>query len=99
MCIRDRDIVRCNSFVVRFESSLHFSATLFNETLLEANGFFIVATETSPLNKWTHVAIGNSEAIPFTWSAILGIASLLSLIHICRCRRYAVCKSRWEAYQ
>eukprot|EP00826_Nyctotherus_ovalis_P018338 TRINITY_DN15483_c0_g1_i1.p2 TRINITY_DN15483_c0_g1~~TRINITY_DN15483_c0_g1_i1.p2 ORF type:complete len:132 (+),score=13.65 TRINITY_DN15483_c0_g1_i1:109-504(+) len=22
----------------------------------------------------------------------------LSLIHICRCRRYAVCRSRWSAY-
>eukprot|EP00826_Nyctotherus_ovalis_P006951 TRINITY_DN11699_c0_g2_i1.p1 TRINITY_DN11699_c0_g2~~TRINITY_DN11699_c0_g2_i1.p1 ORF type:complete len:120 (+),score=22.45 TRINITY_DN11699_c0_g2_i1:29-388(+) len=23
---------------------------------------------------------------------------LLSLIHICRCRRYAVCRSRWSPY-
>eukprot|EP00826_Nyctotherus_ovalis_P029392 TRINITY_DN23219_c0_g1_i1.p1 TRINITY_DN23219_c0_g1~~TRINITY_DN23219_c0_g1_i1.p1 ORF type:complete len:101 (-),score=20.76 TRINITY_DN23219_c0_g1_i1:11-313(-) len=23
----------------------------------------------------------------------------LSLIHICRCRRYAVCRSRWSPYQ
>eukprot|EP00826_Nyctotherus_ovalis_P004398 TRINITY_DN10949_c0_g2_i1.p1 TRINITY_DN10949_c0_g2~~TRINITY_DN10949_c0_g2_i1.p1 ORF type:complete len:132 (-),score=17.02 TRINITY_DN10949_c0_g2_i1:27-398(-) len=25
-------------------------------------------------------------------------ASFLSLIHICRCRRYAVCRSRWSPY-
>ena len=23
---------------------------------------------------------------------------MLSLIHICRCRRYAVCRSRWSPY-
>eukprot|EP00826_Nyctotherus_ovalis_P024560 TRINITY_DN18980_c0_g1_i1.p2 TRINITY_DN18980_c0_g1~~TRINITY_DN18980_c0_g1_i1.p2 ORF type:complete len:149 (+),score=25.21 TRINITY_DN18980_c0_g1_i1:566-1012(+) len=26
------------------------------------------------------------------------IAEYLSLIHICRCRRYAVCRSRWSPY-
>eukprot|EP00826_Nyctotherus_ovalis_P016884 TRINITY_DN14924_c0_g2_i2.p1 TRINITY_DN14924_c0_g2~~TRINITY_DN14924_c0_g2_i2.p1 ORF type:complete len:108 (+),score=26.47 TRINITY_DN14924_c0_g2_i2:53-376(+) len=25
-------------------------------------------------------------------------ANYLSLIHICRCRRYAVCRSRWSPY-
>eukprot|EP00826_Nyctotherus_ovalis_P012421 TRINITY_DN13281_c0_g1_i1.p2 TRINITY_DN13281_c0_g1~~TRINITY_DN13281_c0_g1_i1.p2 ORF type:complete len:106 (-),score=18.23 TRINITY_DN13281_c0_g1_i1:9-326(-) len=25
-------------------------------------------------------------------------ALILSLIHICRCRRYAVCRSRWSPY-
>eukprot|EP00826_Nyctotherus_ovalis_P040674 TRINITY_DN4029_c0_g3_i2.p2 TRINITY_DN4029_c0_g3~~TRINITY_DN4029_c0_g3_i2.p2 ORF type:complete len:134 (-),score=53.92 TRINITY_DN4029_c0_g3_i2:21-422(-) len=33
--------------------------------------------------------------------ALIDIASLavkLSLIHICRCRRYAVCRSRWSPY-
>eukprot|EP00826_Nyctotherus_ovalis_P031242 TRINITY_DN2493_c0_g1_i3.p1 TRINITY_DN2493_c0_g1~~TRINITY_DN2493_c0_g1_i3.p1 ORF type:complete len:112 (+),score=9.38 TRINITY_DN2493_c0_g1_i3:120-455(+) len=25
-------------------------------------------------------------------------ALMLSLIHICRCRRYAVCRSRWSPY-
>eukprot|EP00826_Nyctotherus_ovalis_P054010 TRINITY_DN7053_c0_g2_i3.p1 TRINITY_DN7053_c0_g2~~TRINITY_DN7053_c0_g2_i3.p1 ORF type:complete len:190 (-),score=35.59 TRINITY_DN7053_c0_g2_i3:16-585(-) len=27
-----------------------------------------------------------------------GTANILSLIHICRCRRYAVCRSRWSPY-
>eukprot|EP00826_Nyctotherus_ovalis_P021335 TRINITY_DN16866_c0_g1_i1.p1 TRINITY_DN16866_c0_g1~~TRINITY_DN16866_c0_g1_i1.p1 ORF type:complete len:241 (+),score=46.44 TRINITY_DN16866_c0_g1_i1:133-855(+) len=26
------------------------------------------------------------------------LGSILSLIHICRCRRYAVCRSRWSPY-
>eukprot|EP00826_Nyctotherus_ovalis_P039343 TRINITY_DN3780_c0_g1_i6.p1 TRINITY_DN3780_c0_g1~~TRINITY_DN3780_c0_g1_i6.p1 ORF type:complete len:116 (-),score=13.50 TRINITY_DN3780_c0_g1_i6:22-345(-) len=30
--------------------------------------------------------------------AIYNSILLLSLIHICRCRRYAVCRSRWSPY-
>eukprot|EP00826_Nyctotherus_ovalis_P016744 TRINITY_DN14865_c0_g1_i1.p1 TRINITY_DN14865_c0_g1~~TRINITY_DN14865_c0_g1_i1.p1 ORF type:complete len:250 (-),score=0.28 TRINITY_DN14865_c0_g1_i1:22-771(-) len=29
---------------------------------------------------------------------VVGMVLLLSLIHICRCRRYAVCRSRWSPY-
>eukprot|EP00826_Nyctotherus_ovalis_P013654 TRINITY_DN13726_c0_g1_i7.p1 TRINITY_DN13726_c0_g1~~TRINITY_DN13726_c0_g1_i7.p1 ORF type:complete len:172 (+),score=43.37 TRINITY_DN13726_c0_g1_i7:165-680(+) len=29
---------------------------------------------------------------------VFGTALNLSLIHICRCRRYAVCRSRWSPY-
>eukprot|EP00826_Nyctotherus_ovalis_P000660 TRINITY_DN10006_c0_g1_i2.p1 TRINITY_DN10006_c0_g1~~TRINITY_DN10006_c0_g1_i2.p1 ORF type:complete len:157 (-),score=8.79 TRINITY_DN10006_c0_g1_i2:19-489(-) len=29
---------------------------------------------------------------------VLGFPKYLSLIHICRCRRYAVCRSRWSPY-
>eukprot|EP00826_Nyctotherus_ovalis_P046273 TRINITY_DN5207_c0_g2_i2.p1 TRINITY_DN5207_c0_g2~~TRINITY_DN5207_c0_g2_i2.p1 ORF type:complete len:203 (+),score=52.12 TRINITY_DN5207_c0_g2_i2:67-675(+) len=33
----------------------------------------------------------------FTLEYFLGVLGL-SLIHICRCRRYAVCRSRWSPY-
>eukprot|EP00826_Nyctotherus_ovalis_P037469 TRINITY_DN3415_c0_g2_i4.p1 TRINITY_DN3415_c0_g2~~TRINITY_DN3415_c0_g2_i4.p1 ORF type:complete len:352 (-),score=49.97 TRINITY_DN3415_c0_g2_i4:22-1077(-) len=39
-----------------------------------------------------HVRIALATAIPM-YSALI-----LSLIHICRCRRYAVCRSRWSPY-
>eukprot|EP00826_Nyctotherus_ovalis_P061688 TRINITY_DN8800_c0_g3_i2.p1 TRINITY_DN8800_c0_g3~~TRINITY_DN8800_c0_g3_i2.p1 ORF type:complete len:274 (-),score=47.66 TRINITY_DN8800_c0_g3_i2:16-837(-) len=32
----------------------------------------------------------------FGWAAQIALS--LSLIHICRCRRYAVCRSRWSPY-
>ena len=31
-------------------------------------------------------------------AASLSELGYLSLIHICRCRRYAVCRSRWSPY-
>eukprot|EP00826_Nyctotherus_ovalis_P006440 TRINITY_DN11528_c0_g3_i3.p1 TRINITY_DN11528_c0_g3~~TRINITY_DN11528_c0_g3_i3.p1 ORF type:complete len:136 (-),score=10.65 TRINITY_DN11528_c0_g3_i3:12-419(-) len=41
--------------------------------------------------------------IPFQWNNEIfdsGVYMIqyLSLIHICRCRRYAVCRSRWSPY-
>eukprot|EP00826_Nyctotherus_ovalis_P026609 TRINITY_DN20777_c0_g1_i1.p1 TRINITY_DN20777_c0_g1~~TRINITY_DN20777_c0_g1_i1.p1 ORF type:complete len:239 (-),score=53.87 TRINITY_DN20777_c0_g1_i1:22-738(-) len=35
---------------------------------------------------------------PHKWKEFLDKAIELSLIHICRCRRYAVCRSRWSPY-
>mgnify|MGYP003691807323 CR=1 FL=1 len=39
------------------------------------------------------------QPAPKFWNyRLVLIASLLSLIHIWRCRRYAVCRSRWSPY-
>eukprot|EP00826_Nyctotherus_ovalis_P006155 TRINITY_DN11427_c0_g1_i3.p1 TRINITY_DN11427_c0_g1~~TRINITY_DN11427_c0_g1_i3.p1 ORF type:complete len:435 (-),score=114.17 TRINITY_DN11427_c0_g1_i3:34-1338(-) len=37
-------------------------------------------------------------ALMLLCSGVLGFWGSLSLIHICRCRRYAVCRSRWSPY-
>eukprot|EP00826_Nyctotherus_ovalis_P058538 TRINITY_DN8052_c0_g1_i1.p2 TRINITY_DN8052_c0_g1~~TRINITY_DN8052_c0_g1_i1.p2 ORF type:complete len:125 (-),score=14.50 TRINITY_DN8052_c0_g1_i1:9-383(-) len=42
---------------------------------------------------------GNTQAIGIILDSNLpSIGPDLSLIHICRCRRYAVCRSRWSPY-
>eukprot|EP00826_Nyctotherus_ovalis_P020451 TRINITY_DN16420_c0_g1_i1.p1 TRINITY_DN16420_c0_g1~~TRINITY_DN16420_c0_g1_i1.p1 ORF type:complete len:112 (+),score=29.97 TRINITY_DN16420_c0_g1_i1:515-850(+) len=42
------------------------------------------------------------DVVPHTYSitarALKQMYGNLSLIHICRCRRYAVCRSRWSPY-
>eukprot|EP00826_Nyctotherus_ovalis_P034657 TRINITY_DN2907_c0_g1_i1.p1 TRINITY_DN2907_c0_g1~~TRINITY_DN2907_c0_g1_i1.p1 ORF type:complete len:595 (+),score=123.05 TRINITY_DN2907_c0_g1_i1:606-2390(+) len=38
------------------------------------------------------------DSIEFILGLFSSTASYLSLIHICRCRRYAVCRSRWSPY-
>eukprot|EP00826_Nyctotherus_ovalis_P026959 TRINITY_DN21013_c0_g1_i1.p1 TRINITY_DN21013_c0_g1~~TRINITY_DN21013_c0_g1_i1.p1 ORF type:complete len:134 (-),score=12.77 TRINITY_DN21013_c0_g1_i1:29-430(-) len=52
------------------------------------------------------VLTGNKNGELYNWKGIV-ISSViknhrepidLSLIHICRCRRYAVCRSRWSPY-
>ena len=59
--IVSQDIMRCNNFVIRFEPSSQFSVTMFSETLSE--GLFLKAEESSPINKWIHVSVGNSEGL------------------------------------
>eukprot|EP00826_Nyctotherus_ovalis_P036288 TRINITY_DN3204_c0_g1_i12.p2 TRINITY_DN3204_c0_g1~~TRINITY_DN3204_c0_g1_i12.p2 ORF type:complete len:101 (+),score=2.18 TRINITY_DN3204_c0_g1_i12:362-664(+) len=36
--------------------------------------------------------------IKYSGQEYTGSVKYLSLIHICRCRRYAVCRSRWSPY-
>eukprot|EP00826_Nyctotherus_ovalis_P006150 TRINITY_DN11424_c0_g1_i7.p1 TRINITY_DN11424_c0_g1~~TRINITY_DN11424_c0_g1_i7.p1 ORF type:complete len:114 (+),score=14.79 TRINITY_DN11424_c0_g1_i7:181-522(+) len=38
--------------------------------------------------------LGNDYPLSSMFTSVL----YLSLIHICRCRRYAVCRSRWSPY-
>eukprot|EP00826_Nyctotherus_ovalis_P013866 TRINITY_DN13809_c0_g1_i6.p1 TRINITY_DN13809_c0_g1~~TRINITY_DN13809_c0_g1_i6.p1 ORF type:complete len:180 (-),score=22.94 TRINITY_DN13809_c0_g1_i6:15-554(-) len=39
------------------------------------------------------------DPLPFAVTPLFFLQSIyLSLIHICRCRRYAVCRSRWSPY-
>eukprot|EP00826_Nyctotherus_ovalis_P002776 TRINITY_DN10559_c0_g1_i8.p2 TRINITY_DN10559_c0_g1~~TRINITY_DN10559_c0_g1_i8.p2 ORF type:complete len:179 (-),score=28.02 TRINITY_DN10559_c0_g1_i8:17-553(-) len=38
-----------------------------------------------------------SSTVPWPKCSFFGVYDL-SLIHICRCRRYAVCRSRWSPY-
>eukprot|EP00826_Nyctotherus_ovalis_P011904 TRINITY_DN13101_c0_g1_i3.p2 TRINITY_DN13101_c0_g1~~TRINITY_DN13101_c0_g1_i3.p2 ORF type:complete len:130 (-),score=30.84 TRINITY_DN13101_c0_g1_i3:9-398(-) len=49
-----------------------------------------------------HLSISLHLSKPFITFRIRGlkvhIIQHLSLIHICRCRRYAVCRSRWSPY-
>ena len=44
--------------------------------------------------------IGRSTALAFADEGAEVIATdiNLSLIHICRCRRYSLCRSRWSPY-
>ena len=50
--------------------------------------------------------LNNGDILSITQSDVIGdihrkffeAGSDLSLIHICRCRRYAVCRSRWSPY-
>eukprot|EP00826_Nyctotherus_ovalis_P021864 TRINITY_DN17134_c0_g3_i2.p1 TRINITY_DN17134_c0_g3~~TRINITY_DN17134_c0_g3_i2.p1 ORF type:complete len:121 (-),score=14.79 TRINITY_DN17134_c0_g3_i2:23-361(-) len=59
-----------------------------------------LASRSSALSKSLSM-MGLTSAVFSLVSWLMGsslMGSYLSLIHICRCRRYAVCRSRWSPY-
>eukprot|EP00826_Nyctotherus_ovalis_P046658 TRINITY_DN5302_c0_g1_i2.p1 TRINITY_DN5302_c0_g1~~TRINITY_DN5302_c0_g1_i2.p1 ORF type:complete len:281 (-),score=60.87 TRINITY_DN5302_c0_g1_i2:30-872(-) len=74
---------------------------------IKAHPFFAKAPNSSELNEVSkaiphgRLIKGNCEK-HIDWHYICTCGTergvLLSLIHICRCRRYAVCRSRWSPY-
>eukprot|EP00826_Nyctotherus_ovalis_P011845 TRINITY_DN13083_c0_g1_i4.p1 TRINITY_DN13083_c0_g1~~TRINITY_DN13083_c0_g1_i4.p1 ORF type:complete len:109 (+),score=24.98 TRINITY_DN13083_c0_g1_i4:458-784(+) len=53
---------------------------------------FIVHARKALLKGLNHKENRNIPSLKYEW------VYKLSLIHICRCRRYAVCRSRWSPY-
>eukprot|EP00826_Nyctotherus_ovalis_P032078 TRINITY_DN25907_c0_g1_i1.p2 TRINITY_DN25907_c0_g1~~TRINITY_DN25907_c0_g1_i1.p2 ORF type:complete len:120 (+),score=25.84 TRINITY_DN25907_c0_g1_i1:104-463(+) len=63
----------------------------------EKNSEAILRSENTRINheKWLN-KIDKQFENTFTTNEFEEYKLLLSLIHICRCRRYAVCRSRWS---
>ena len=50
------------------------------------------------VSTWNEAAPCNTALMRQAQSVKKGVKQYLSLIHISRCRRYAVCRSRWSPY-
>eukprot|EP00826_Nyctotherus_ovalis_P019016 TRINITY_DN15796_c0_g1_i3.p1 TRINITY_DN15796_c0_g1~~TRINITY_DN15796_c0_g1_i3.p1 ORF type:complete len:187 (-),score=44.11 TRINITY_DN15796_c0_g1_i3:38-598(-) len=78
--------IRCNKGVIRWHYVKIPTATLFRDD----------ETKLLKIELYEYSSDGNHK---FLASNEFKFADLdLSLIHICRCRRYAVCRSRWSPY-
>ena len=87
--IRDiRDIEK----IEKIDADERFQCQSPTEALMLASQAFPQATAISFLPN------GSMSDIPINWTYKEYQEEVLSLIHICRCRRYSLCRSRWSPY-
>eukprot|EP00826_Nyctotherus_ovalis_P033396 TRINITY_DN27044_c0_g1_i1.p1 TRINITY_DN27044_c0_g1~~TRINITY_DN27044_c0_g1_i1.p1 ORF type:complete len:100 (+),score=7.64 TRINITY_DN27044_c0_g1_i1:65-364(+) len=96
MCIRDSSSIKC--FATPTSTAMHNLKNPFTQKSRESQVNSPVITKEfkstgrSPLSEEE----GFSKIFDSDVGDCLESPMYLSLIHICRCRRYAVCRTRWS---
>eukprot|EP00826_Nyctotherus_ovalis_P003043 TRINITY_DN1060_c0_g1_i1.p1 TRINITY_DN1060_c0_g1~~TRINITY_DN1060_c0_g1_i1.p1 ORF type:complete len:111 (-),score=29.01 TRINITY_DN1060_c0_g1_i1:20-352(-) len=72
-----------------------YKMVVFDEEFDNALIEFLKQVIVNFIKRYANIAAGVDGTLQNT---IMKYEHILSLIHICRCRRYAVCRSRWSPY-